>query len=178
MNRSDKYYLSIVVILLLMLLTGAIKILSIPDKSLYMEIIPSPMESAQLSGEVYIDGAVSCPGIFPWNEKDTIVFLLVDAGTKQEADLNYLTIYVPYKGERHVSQKIDINRAETWLLQALPGIGEIKAQAIVNHREKEGLFKCKEDLLFVDGLGAGTLDKISDFITVSDSRAIDVDTLY
>jgi competence protein ComEA len=168
MNHNDKYYLSIVVILIIMLLYGAITLVIKHNDRHYIEIALTSIESPQLKGEVHIDGAVSCPGIFPWNEEDTIVVLLDDAGIKQDADLNHLTIYIPYEGEKQMSQKIDINRAETWLLQALPGIGEIKARAIVNHRENIGFFKCKEDLLLVEGLGEGTLEQIINLITVSD----------
>ena len=55
-----------------------------------------------------------------------------------------------------------------WLLEALPGIGETRAQAIVDYRNENGPFKRIEDLLQVKGIGEGTLDKIKDYITVSD----------
>jgi len=168
MNHADRYYLSIVVILTIMMIVGAITLMNKHNERHYIEIVLTSMESSQLKGEVHIDGAVSCPGIFPWKEEDTLVVLLADAGIKRDADLNHLTIHIPHEGEKQMSQRIDINRAETWLLQALPGIGEIKAQAIVNHREREGFFKYKEELLLVEGLGEGTLDKINDLITVSD----------
>jgi competence protein ComEA len=37
-------------------------------------------------------------------------------------------------------QQVDINRADSWLLAALPGIGEAKAQAIINYRALHGPF--------------------------------------
>jgi competence protein ComEA len=111
---------------------------------------------------------VANPGIYPWQEGDTIQALLLDTGVEPDADLSHIEIYVPREGEEQSSQKIDINRAEPWLLEALPGIGEVTAQAIVNYRDENGSFKRIEDLLQVKGIGEGTLAKIKDYITVSD----------
>ncbi|GAH87864.1 unnamed protein product, partial [marine sediment metagenome] len=57
-----------------------------------------------------------------------------------------------------------------WLLEALPGIGETRAKAIVDYRNENGEFKRVEDLLQVKGIGQGTFDKIKDYITVSNSK--------
>jgi competence protein ComEA len=59
-------------------------------------------------------------------------------------------------------------RANPWLLEALPGIGETTAQAIVDYRNDNGPFKRIEDLLQVKGIGEGWFEKIKDYITVSD----------
>jgi competence protein ComEA len=168
MSRADKYYLSIVIILIITVMAGAATLAIKSNEQHHLEIALLPIETPLLTGEIHINGAVSCPGIFPWNEEDTIKALLSDAGIKLDADLNNITIYIPYEGDKQMPQRIDINRAEPWLLQALPGIGEIRAQAIVNHREEKGLFKCTEDLLLVEGFGRGTFDKIDDLITVLD----------
>ena len=77
-------------------------------------------------------------------------------------------LYIPREGEEQSPQKIDINRAESWLLEALPGIGEVTAQAIVDYRNENGNFRRIEDLLKVSGIGPGTFEKIKDYITVSD----------
>jgi competence protein ComEA len=111
---------------------------------------------------------VANPGIYPWQEGDTIQALLLDTGVEPDADLSHIEIYVPREGEEQSPQKIDINRAEPWLLEALPGIGEVAAQAIVDYRDENGSFKRIEDLLQVKGIGEGTLEKIKDYITVSD----------
>jgi competence protein ComEA len=65
-------------------------------------------------------------------------------------------------------QRIDINRAGVWLLEALPGIGETKAQAIVAYREQHGPFRSIEELAMVDGIGLATVDDIRDWIAVAD----------
>ena len=71
-------------------------------------------------------------------------------------------------GEEQDSQKIDINRAEVWLLKALPGIGETLAQRIVDYRQKNGPFHNTKDLLKVTGIGNTTYEQIRDLITVAD----------
>ncbi|MCH7627001.1 MAG: helix-hairpin-helix domain-containing protein [Chloroflexi bacterium] len=48
----------------------------------------------------------------------------------------------------------------------LPGIGPVKAQAIVDYRVLNGPFTSVEELLEVKGIGPATLDKIRDMITI------------
>ena len=58
------------------------------------------------------------------------------------------------------AEPININQATAeQLVQNLDGIGIKKAQAIVQYREKIGLFHTKEQLLDVKGIGASTLEK-------------------
>ncbi|MFC4104015.1 ComEA family DNA-binding protein [Paenibacillus xanthanilyticus] len=56
--------------------------------------------------------------------------------------------------------KIDINRAAANELDALPGIGAAKAQAIVAEREAGGPFGSADDLLRVKGIGPKLLAKL------------------
>ena len=48
----------------------------------------------------------------------------------------------------------------------LTGIGEAKAKAIVEYREKNGNFKKIEDIMSVSGIGQALFDKIKDNITI------------
>ena len=65
-------------------------------------------------------------------------------------------------------QKIDINRAEAWLLEALPGIGESKAQAIIAYRQQNGGFGHIIEITNVEGIGPAIYEDIKDLITVGD----------
>lgn len=67
--------------------------------------------------------------------------------------------------EPEVPVVVNVNTAAEEELQALPGIGPAKAQAIINYREEHGNFTCAEDLLNVSGIGEATLEKIRDDIT-------------
>ena len=62
--------------------------------------------------------------------------------------------------------KININTADTSKLMTLPGIGETKANAIVNYRIKHGKFNDVKDIMNVSGIGNATFNNIKDFITV------------
>ena len=62
--------------------------------------------------------------------------------------------------------KVNINTATVQELTALPGIGQVKAEAIVKYREANGSFKSVDDLTKVKGIGPKMLDKIRDEISV------------
>jgi len=88
--------------------------------------------------------------------------------TSDGADLSKLRLYIPQAGEKEQPQKIDLNRAEAWLLQALPGIGETRAQAVINYRQQKGWFHNINELTKVEGVGTATYEKIKHLITVAD----------
>jgi len=54
------------------------------------------------------------------------------------------------------------------MLEALPGIGPTKANAIIDYRRKNGFFRSVDELIKVQGISAALLEKIRPFITVSD----------
>lgn len=62
--------------------------------------------------------------------------------------------------------KININTASKEELDLLPGIGEAKAQAIIDYREANGPFTSLEELMEVKGIGKATFDGLKDFITL------------
>jgi comEA protein len=62
--------------------------------------------------------------------------------------------------------KIDINSASATQLTALPGIGKVLAQRIVDYRTQHGRFKRVEDLLKVSGIGEKKLAKIKGYVYV------------
>jgi len=171
MGRADRLYISVIIFLVIAIIIGGVTLATKRGKSQPVEISLSQTaqtEAPQESSEVYVGGAVANPGIYSLNEGDTLQTLLYDVGVEPDADLSHIEIYIPREGEEQSPQKIDINRAEPWLLEALPGIGEITAKAIVDYRTDNGPFKRIEDLLQVKGIGEGTLEKIKDYITVSD----------
>ena len=61
---------------------------------------------------------------------------------------------------------IDINQAEKEEFMALPGIGEVLAERIIQYREENGLFSAPEELLNVEGVGKKRLEEIMDLITM------------
>jgi len=168
MSHADRFYLFVTVFLVIAAIAGGAMLAVQHSRSQPVEIVLSQTEPPELSGELYIGGAVANPGIYPLREADTMLVLLLDAGVETDADLSHIELYIPREGEEQSPQKIDINRAEPWLLEALPGIGEVLAQRIVDYRDDNGSFKRIEDLLKVSGIGEATFENIKDFITVSD----------
>jgi competence protein ComEA len=168
MSHADRFYLFVTVFLLIAAIAGGVMLAVQHSRSQPVEIVLSQTEPPQQSGEVYIGGAVANPGIYALKEGDTIQALLLDAGVESDADLSHIEIHIPWEGEEQSPQKIDINQAELWLLEALPGIGEVLAQRIVDYRSENGPFRRVEDLLKVSGIGEATFEKIKDYITVSD----------
>src|SRR5215470_2117912 len=62
---------------------------------------------------------------------------------------------------------VNINTATNEELDALPGIGPVKAQAIIDYRTKNGPFKSIDDLKKVNGIGDATLEKIRPDVTLT-----------
>lgn len=60
--------------------------------------------------------------------------------------------------------RININQADRAALMGLPGIGEKKAQAIMNYRDQHGPFRKESDLLKVKGIGPKMLEKMKPYI--------------
>lgn len=62
---------------------------------------------------------------------------------------------------------VNVNTATKEELMTLNGIGEGKAQAIIDHRKKNGPFKSAADLGNVPGIGEGILKKIEKDVSFS-----------
>lgn len=55
---------------------------------------------------------------------------------------------------------VDVNTATQSELEAVRGIGPVKAKAIVEYREKHGAFRNLDDLTGVKGLGKASVEKL------------------
>ena len=65
-----------------------------------------------------------------------------------------------------IAYPINLNTATLEELDALPGIGASKAQAILNYRQKNGPFRRIEDIQKVTGIGPGIFAQIKTLIAV------------
>jgi comEA protein len=63
-------------------------------------------------------------------------------------------------------QKIDINHAGFYDLQALPGIGPAIAERIIAYRDSAGNFQSVGELMKVKGIGPAKFEKLKDKATV------------
>ena len=126
---------------------------------------------------VDIKGAVKKPGVYQMKVGDRVKDALDAAGgltaeaDSQKVNLakrleDQMVIVVPKVGEEAEEipagatskeeakeGKVNINTATVEELKTLKGVGEKKAEAIIEYRKKNGSFKTKEDLMKVRGIG-------------------------
>lgn len=136
-------------------------------------------ESTTLEAVIFVDikGEVKKPGVYQMKVGDRVKDALDAAGgltaeaDSQKVNLaqrveDQMVIVVPKVGEeaeaipagatsKEVSKegKVNINTATVEELKTLKGVGEKKAEAIIEYRKKNGSFKTKEDLMKVRGIG-------------------------
>lgn len=132
---------------------------------------------------VYVCGHVRQPGVYSLPADSRICDALELAGgvtedAKPEAlnQAEYVedgqTIYVPGPDEEmdesgEENGLVDINKADKAMLMTLPGIGESKADMIIQYREEHGEFESIEDLMNIPGIKEGVFNKIKGGIKVS-----------
>jgi len=138
--------------------------------------------------KVYVAGAVKTPDVYELDEGSIVKDALKKAGgALDSADLVAINlarkindgeeVVVPYKQSSSGTSfasitnpsdgKININTATKSQLVSLPGIGDVKAQAIIDYRTKNGNFKRVEDIVNVSGIGEKTFESLKDLITVN-----------
>lgn len=129
---------------------------------------------------VQVSGAVENAGLYEMKSGDRVNDLLIQANVKayNEECINLAqklvdeeNIYIPSKEEQCAEKSavdendiVNINSASEYELQVIPGIGESKADAIVDYREVNGSFETKQDLLEVEGISEGLLASIEPYI--------------
>ena len=69
-------------------------------------------------------------------------------------------------GAGGIPVRININTATTAELEQLPGVGEVLAERIVRFREENGPFRSVDDLIHVQGLSDGAIDRFRDQVMV------------
>ncbi len=79
-----------------------------------------------------------------------------------------VVVLLPFGSPAAGAALININTANTTLLDTLPGIGPSKATAIVEYRNAHGPFATIADIQNVSGIGPSTYADIAPLITVGD----------
>lgn len=140
---------------------------------------------------VHICGAVKMPDVYSVSEHTRLYELVkIAGGFTDDAAVDYINqattlvdgeqVYIPTKeevddlelpivsktNEHNDKAKININKASKEELMTLTGIGESKANSIIDYRQKNGGFNRIEDIMKINGIKNSVFDKISEFITV------------
>ncbi len=164
-DKLSRFWLLATFLLIIIILVSSLIIWAKRDKGQPIMITSPP--PSNFHGNIYVDGAVANPGIYPLRGNDNLITIIqISGGIDENADLTRIHLYIPQVQEKDQPQRININRAEVWLLQALPDIGKVRAQAIIDYRQQNGLFRNIEAITQVPGISNSTFEKIRDFITV------------
>ena len=169
MNWLARYKIIIIVFLLILIAGGGVMLFQKqPWSKKPLEItLTTPASALPAEAEVYVGGAVMSPGWYPLEEGDSVGdVIMVAGGLRSDADSTKVRLYIYQIGEGAEPQKISINRADAWLLDALPGIGPALAQNIIRYREERGPFESIEGLTRDSGIGQAKYDELKDLITV------------
>ena len=159
-------------------------------------ILPQAVEDkTTVSTVIYVDvkGEVHHPGVYQMKAENRVKDLIEAAGgftplaDDQKLNLaqlleDQMVIVVPKKGEEVYSElapaptsqkmevgkegKVNINTATVEELKTLKGIGEKKAEAIIEYRKKNGSFKNKEELMKVRGIGKKLYESFQERVIV------------
>ena len=142
-------------------------------------LVEKTEDSTTQEAVIFVDikGAVKNPRVYQMKSGDRVKDALDAAGgLTDEADSqkvnlaqrveDQMVIVVPKVGEEATEipsgvtskeaakdGKVNINTATVEELKTLKGVGEKKAEAIIEYRKKNGSFKTKEDLMKVRGIG-------------------------
>ncbi len=183
-------------ILLGLLLSGLFRLLSLPQNEQRFTLVtvtpnltPEPSPTVSLI-QVHVAGEVKQPGLYSLpegaNVQDAIDAAQGPTEIARQDLLNLAAplvdgqrIYVPSSEESQSTESgqrslettlaslVNINTANQEELESLPGIGSVRAKAIIAYRTQNGYFLSIEELLNVEGIGESTYNELKEFITVS-----------
>lgn len=113
--------------------------------------------------EKYKNDSISTKKINEQLQKEIVV---IDDNNDAQINIKTSDNYVKDDVDDKNNGKININVATKEELLSLDGIGDIKAQAIINYRNDKGIFNEIDDIKNVSGIGDSLFEKIKDYITV------------
>lgn len=80
----------------------------------------------------------------------------------------FLALLLSLSFQLAAAETININTADKETLMAIKGIGEKRADAIIEYRKQNGPFKSVDELATVSGVGEAIVEKNRETLTVSE----------
>lgn len=108
--------------------------------------------------------AVNLASLLKDGQKIIIPYRIVGSPEENSGDNSFKNIDSIYASS--YSDKININTANSNLLQSLPGIGPVLSERIIEYRSKNGFFSSIDDIKDVSGIGEKKFEGIKDLICV------------
>lgn len=139
--------------------------------------INEPIQPIEISEKIVIEikGEVNRPGIYIVSSTDRVYSIITLAGgltsNAEVSGLNLaqkvydgMVIFIPKISQNNDvdNSKVSINHASLNDLMTLKGIGEARAKAIIEYREKNGPFTSIEGLLQINGISENIYNQIKD----------------
>jgi competence protein ComEA len=179
----------IVVIALMLLARDAPAVIAPPATSTPDQPAAAGVSSSPAAGVyVHVAGFVRAPGLYGLPDGARVADAIAAAGgARANADLDAinlaqvvtdgLKIDVPRTGAdvamtdapspgSSPGAMVSLNSADQAALEVIPGIGPVKAAAIVQYRTDNGAFSSLDQLLEVSGIGPATLESIRPYVSL------------
>jgi competence protein ComEA len=133
---------------------------------------------------VHVVGAVRRPGLYDFPQGARVADAVTHAGgATRRADLTLINLAAPLADGQQIvvprrgtatagaaatgaapAGPVHLNTATLEQLDALPGVGPVTAQKILDYRQKHGAFSSVDDLDAVSGIGPARLDTLRDLV--------------
>lgn len=124
-------------------------------------------EAVELAGGLTQDADETCLNMArEITDGEQVVILTQEETALLKASGTYFTENSGQEVSEKASGLVNINTADAAELTSVSGIGESRAQAIIEYREKNGMFHSIEDIKKVDGIKEGLFSKIKDKIKI------------
>lgn len=134
---------------------------------------------------VHVVGAVRQPGLYRLKEGARVADAVSRAGgARPKADLSLVNLAAPVADGQQVvvpvraaqgsaapvgtapaAGPVSLSSATVEQLDALPGVGPVTAQKIVEYRERHGAFSSIEELDAISGIGPARLEQLRELVT-------------
>lgn len=183
-NRSN-----LAAALVVLVAVAAVGLVQLPRRPALQVVAPAT-SLGPASIKIHVVGAVVSPGVYQLDADARVEDALKAAGGPSEsADIRSFNLAAPLRDGQQVAVpslatqsatsasslpsppspeggKLDLNAATRQQLEALPGIGPVTAQRILDYRQKNGPFASVEELRDAKLVNAPTYERIKDMVGV------------